>query len=164
MTWLKNRRCQVSLRSTLVLFCVVCSVIAYFSHLKKRQVQVQKIVLELGGWVNNVDFEDGRAIASPRMDLVPDCFYLFLPERYNYVYVPFPKVDDDRLEQILQLPGIEGLNISCSRITDKGLVMLAKKSGWKELQLYDIPTVTKEALFRLEASTTCRVQHDHGAP
>jgi hypothetical protein len=159
MSWLKKRHLQISLRSSLLLFCLTCCAVAYLADVKKRQVEVQKTVRELGGFVWNVDFNNDRCIEPSRIAFLPDCFYVVLPERCNYVYVTSPEVDDNKLAQILKLPGIEGLNISWSTITDKGLLMLKEKSGWKEIQLYDIPTVTEEAILQLEASTCCAIKH-----
>ena len=159
MSWLKKRHFQISLRASLLLFCLTCCVVAYLADVKKRQVEVQKTVSELGGFVTNVDFDNGRCTEPSRIAFLPECFYVILPERYNYVYVPSPEVDDDKLAQILKLPGIEGLNISWSTITNKGLLMLKEKSGLKEIQLYEISTVTEEAILQLEASTCCTIQH-----
>ena len=152
MSWLKKPHCQISLRASLLLFCLTCCVVAYLAEVKKQQVKVQKIVCELGGCVSNVDFDKDRCIEPSRIAFLPDCFYVILPERYNYVYVPFPEVDDDKLAQILKLPGIEGLNISCSTITNKGLFMLKEKSGLREILLEDIPTLTEEAIHQLGES------------
>lgn len=159
MSCLKKRHVQISLRATLLLFCLASCVVAYLADVKRRQVEVEKTVRELGGFVSNVDFDNDRCINPSRISFLPDCFYVILPERYNYVYVTSPQVDDEKLSQILKLPGIEGLNISWSTITDKGLLMLKEKSGLKEIQLYDIPTVTEQAILQLEASTCCKIQH-----
>ena len=133
MIFLKNLRFQLSLRLVLMLFCIVCCVLAYLAHVKRQQREVQDIVRQMGGVMAYVDFGKGGIVESSRIALVPDCFYLFLPERYNYVYAPFPEVGDYRLEKFLKLHGIEGLNISTSTITDKGLSMLKAKHGLKEI-------------------------------
>ena len=159
MSWLTRLHVQISLRASLLLFCLISCVVAYLADVKKQQLRVQEIVGELGGFVANVDFENDRCIESSRIAFLPDCFYVLLPERYNYVYVPFPEVDDDKLAQILKLPGIEGLNICCSTVTNNGLFMLREKSGLKEILLEDIPTVTEQAILQLEASTCCKVQY-----
>ncbi|MFM8189882.1 MAG: hypothetical protein ACKN85_15485 [Pirellula sp.] len=139
-------RFHLSLRFVLILFCMVCCILAYLAHLKRQQREVQDIVQQMGGLMAYVDFGKGRMIESSRIALSPDCFYLLLPERYNYVYAPFPDVDDEKLETILKLQGIEGLKISTSTITDKGLSMLKAKHGLKEIHLADIPTVTERAM------------------
>ena len=150
-------RFQLSLRFVLILFCMVCCILAYLAHLKRQQREVQDIVQQMGGLMAYVDFGKGRMIESSRIALLPDCFYLLLPERYNYVYAPFPDVDDEKLETILKLQGIEGLNISTSTITDKGLSMLKAKHGLKEIHLADIPTVTERAMAELRRSTCCTI-------
>jgi len=150
-------RFQLSLRLVLILFCLVCCILAYLAHLKRQQGEVQDIVRQLGGKIFYVDFDSGRIVESSRVALVPDSFYIFLPERYNYVYAPFPEVDDYRLGKILKLQGIEGLNISTSTITDKGLSMLKAKHGLKEIHLADIPTVTERAMTELKRSTCCTI-------
>jgi hypothetical protein len=150
-------RFQLSLRLVLILFCMVCCILAYLAHLKRQQGEVQDIVRQMGGKIFYVDFDSGRIVESSRVALVPDSFYIFLPERYNYVYAPFPEVDDYRLGKILKLQGIEGLNISTSTITDKGLSMLKAKHGLKEIHLADIPTVTERAMTELKRSTCCTI-------
>lgn len=159
MIFLKNLRFQLSLRLVLMLFCIVCCVLAYLAHVKRQQREVQDIVRQMGGVMAYVDFGKGGIVESSRIALVPDCFYLFLPERYNYVYAPFPDVDDEKLEQILKLQGLEGLNISTSTITDKGLSMLKAKHGLKEIHLSDIQTVTEPAITDLEQSTCCTIKY-----
>jgi hypothetical protein len=136
---------------------MVCCILAYLAHLKRQQGEVQDIVRQMGGKIFYVDFDSGRIVESSRVALVPDSFYIFLPERYNYVYAPFPEVDDYRLGKILKLQGIEGLNISTSTITDKGLSMLKAKHGLKEIHLADIPTVTERAMTELKRSTCCTI-------
>lgn len=150
---LKNRRIQFSLRSYLFALCLLGCVLAYCANIKRRQAEVLALVSELGGHVSHVNFHDHRVIEPSRSSFLPDWFYIVLPERYNYVYLPYPEVDDAKLARILMLPGIEGLNISRSSITDEGLRMLQKKSGLKEIQVYDIPTVSEEAILQLKAST-----------
>ena len=157
MIFSKNLRFQLSLRLVLILFCMVCCILAYLAHLKRQQGEVQDIVRQMGGKIFYVDFDSGRIVESSRVALVPDSFYIFLPERYNYVYAPFPEVDDYRLGKILKLQGIEGLNISTSTITDKGLSMLKAKHGLKEIHLADIPTVTERAMTELRRSTCCTI-------
>jgi hypothetical protein len=159
MTWYRNLRCQVSLRYSMVLFFIVCCIVAYLAHLKRQQREVQVIVWQMGGVMAYVDFENGGIVESSRSTLVPDCFYLFLPERYNYVYAPFPEVDDDKLKQILKLPGIEGLNISTSTITDIGISMLKEKRGLKEIHMADIPTLTEGAITELAQSISCTIKY-----
>lgn len=160
MSSLKKLHCQISLRYILLLFCLSGCWFAYLADVKRRQVKVLEVVCELGGHVWNVDFFSGGSIEPSRSTLLPECFYHLLPERYNYVYVTSPKVDDDKLAIILQLPGIEGLNISSSTITDKGMQMLKARSGLREIQLYNIPTVTEDAILQLKAATNCTVKHD----
>lgn len=159
MPRLKKRSLQISLRATLLLLCLSGFVVAYLVDVKKRQVEVQQVVSELGGYVNYVDFGKGRQIDSPRIEFIPNCFYIILPEKLNYVNAPSEKVDDAKLAKILKLPGIQGLNISSSTITDKGLLMLKRRSGLKEILLEDIQTVTEEAILKLKASNDCNIQH-----
>lgn len=144
-----------------MLFCLASCAVAYLADVKRRQVEVEKTVCELGGFIWNVDFDNDRCIEPSRIAFLPNCLYVLLPERCNYVYVTTPEVDDEKLAKILTLPGIEGLNISSSTISDNGLFMLKAKSGLREIQLYDIPTVTERALLELEASASCRIQHRH---
>jgi|688.fasta_scaffold08470_8 hypothetical protein len=157
MIFSKNLRFQLSLRLVLILFCMVCCILAYLAHLKRQQREVQDIVRQMGGKIWYVDFDNAGIVESSRVALVPDSFYIFLPERYNYVYAPFPEVDDYILEKLLKLQGIEGLNISTSKITDKGLSMLKAKHGLKEIHLADIPTVTERAMTELRRSTCCTI-------
>ena len=157
MIFSKNLRFQLSLRLVLILFCMVCCILAYLAHLKRQQGEVQDIVRQMGGKIWYVDFDNGGIVETSRVALVPDSFYILLPERYNYVYAPFPEVDDYRLEKFLKLHGIEGLNISTSTITDKGLSMLKAKHGLKEIHLADIPTVTERAMTELRRSTCCTI-------
>jgi hypothetical protein len=158
MSLLRKLNWQFSVKTALLLLCLSGCYFAYVAEVKRRQVDVLKIVRELGGQIWNVDFSDGRAIKPSRSAVLPDYLYLFLPERYNYIYVTCPEVNDDLLAKILKLPGIEGLNISSSTITDKGLQMLKEKSGLREIQLYNIPTVSDEAVLELKASACCRIQ------
>jgi hypothetical protein len=150
---------RISLRASILLFCITCCTVAYLADVKRRQVKVKRIVSDLGGFVANVDFEDARCINPSRISFLPEFLYTFLPEHCNYVYAPFPEVDDDKLVQILSLPGIEGLNISWSSITNKSLLELRKKRGLREIQLYDIPTITEEAILQFEKVMCCEIQY-----
>ena len=161
MSWIKRLHCRISLRAMLLVFGLVICLLAYLADVKRRQIEVQKTVSELGGYMSNVNFDNGRCIEPSRSEYLPNWLYVILPERYNYVYATSPEVDDDKLARILTLPGIEGLNISWSTITDKGLRLLKGKSGLKEIQLYDIPTISDEAVLQLKASAKCKIQHRH---
>lgn len=162
MYCLKEIPVRVSLRSSLLLFCLASIVLVYFADVKSRQNEVKKIVEELGGSISNVNFYDNGAVEPSRSAFLPDWFYIVLPEKYNYVYVTSPELDDAKLSQILRLPGIEGLNISWSSITDKGLLMLQHKVGIKEIQIYDIPTISEDAVLQLKSSTASSIQYRFG--
>jgi hypothetical protein len=156
---LRRPQVKISLASAISLLCLTYFIMAYLSNVKRRQIEVQKVVQELGGHVWNVNFHEGGSIDPPRSSILPSVFYVILPEMYNYVYVTSPEVNDHNLAKILDLPGIEGLNISWSRITNKGLLMLKEKPGLKEIQLYGIPTLTDESILQLKASTRCTIKH-----
>jgi len=156
--WRPSRlRLQFSLRTTLVLFCFVSCVLAYAANIKSRQNAVRAIVVGLGDDILNVDLSTGE-VKSPRIEWLPSCIYLFLPETYNYVYLTSPELDDEKLRRILDLPGIEGLSITRGSITDNGLLMLGAKNGLKKIQLYDIPTVSEEAIMQLKATSSSMIQ------
>jgi hypothetical protein len=115
---------------------------------KKRQnFVIQKLMLG-SGIFSNVDFERGGIVVPSKIGWMPSSIYAVLPYELNYIYLTGENITDDHLKVAIQLPGLKGLNISNSTITDAGLQQLAEKTRLMELQLFSINTITNDAITK----------------
>jgi hypothetical protein len=154
-----DARPRFSLRSAVGIICIVSVFMAYWSHQIRSQEFVIREVERRGGEVWNVKFDEGGAIAPPYPSWLSPRLYSFVPKSVNYIYLTGDTISDDDLEIVTALPTLEGLNLSASSVTDSGLKRLESCARLKELQLYDVATLSPEAIDEFKrAVPLCQIQ------
>ena len=113
----------------------------------------------MDGAVWNVAFDEGGMILPDRPEWHPKFIYAILPLNVNYIYLTGDAIGDAELERAIKLPNLRGLNISASTVTDAGLRKLHACKQLRELQLYDVKTVSDAAVSEFQqAVPDCDIQ------
>lgn len=150
---------RYSLRSAFAILCMFSVATAIWSNRIRNQNFLIREVERRGGFVWNVNFDERGAIYPPYPEWLPRQLYDFVPQHVNYIYLAGTETRDEDLNIVLRLPYLEGLNISSSEITDAGLKKLGRCAYLKELQLYDVETVSPKAIEDFQrAVPSCVVQ------
>ena len=141
-----------TLRSLLILISVFGVILGIWVDRLRTQQAIVRDVEELGGQVWNVDcFSDGIILAE-YPSWLPSSAWPLVPRRLNYIYLTGETIHDEHLELILRLEPLQGLNISGSRISDRGLAKLRRCANLRRLQLFDIPTITEAEIESFQAA------------
>jgi hypothetical protein len=133
-----------TLRSLAVFVGAISVILAVWTNFVRPQQQLVFEIERLGGEVWNVDFNDRCILDRPVW--LPAWTAPVVPRRLNYVYLTGETVGDEHIVLVTRLQPLEGLNISDSRVTDRGLQKLRSCKRLRELQLFDIETVSKSAI------------------
>jgi len=148
-----------SIRSLSVFCVIVAFLLAFWTHRLRTSYRIVREVRLLGGQFWNVAFDQGGRILSPRPDWLPTFLHPMVPIDVNYVYLPGENIGDAQIDVVVAFSNLRGLNISGSVITDDGLRKLQRCTNLQELQLYDVTTVSDNAIAKFcRAIPGCDVQ------
>jgi hypothetical protein len=140
-----------TLRSLIVLTSIIAILVGGWTNRLRTQNAFIHEVEGLGGEVWNVDCETND-ILSDHPTWLPDYLQSITPRQLNYIYLTGESIRDEHIELVLQLQPLEGLNVSGSRISDRGLAKLRARKQLRRLQLYDIPTISESAISNFHSA------------
>ena len=141
-----------TLRSVIILISVFGVILGIWMNCLRTQQAIVREVEGLGGQVWNVDCGNDGKILAQYPSWLPSFAWPLVPRRLNYIYLTGETIHDEHLELILRLEPLEGLNISGSRISDRGLAKLRRCTNLRRLQLFDIPTITEAEIKSFQAA------------
>ena len=147
---LRYCRFQFSIKAIFVFFVLTGLMLSIVISRKNLQNQVESLAKLKGGWVSNVDIDDSLRGYPELPEFIPDSLYWYLPRRLNYVYAASIEFGDTDVDVIVKLPGLRGVNLSESSITEASLQKLAECKTLVYVQLFGINWVTNDHINKLK--------------
>ena len=134
----------------MVVFVAVAATLAFGISRRDIQNRVETIVVSKGGWLSNSDLSDDLRVYPELPEIIPEWLHKHLPRRLNYVHAATNEFDDSDVDTIVKLPGLRGVNLSGTKITNVGLEKLANCKSLEYLLLFGVQGIDDDDIAFLK--------------
>ncbi len=143
-------RFQFSVRVLLWVTLAFAMLMSFSLARRRAQDRVESLVESKGGWVSTADVNDSLRVYADHFEFFPEFIRSVIPKRSNCIYAASPDFNDEDVKVLLQLPGIEGINLSSSKITSSSIDLMIACKTLVHVQLYNIENLDDSTIRRLK--------------
>jgi len=146
------------MRTLLIVMTVIAVLLAFHMHRVRTQQRVIREVRDFGGNAYPISM-DRMAVIVEHPEWVPKALRPLSFSNINFITLEGEEISDAEVAVALQLPNLQGLELTFFPITDASLERLKQCTGLLYLSIWESPSISDADLDELrEALPDCEIE------